>query len=96
MITCVGYLCSVSVFGICKDISEKPDDYILPAGSVSILRLNPLTDFRATLFHHIMAPVTNIPAGASPTIAQVNFVAMSQSPGPRQGIPMPFMRPKCR
>ena len=36
------------------------------------------------------------PAGANPTTAQVNFVAISHSPGPRQGIPIPLIRPKCR
>ena len=52
--------------------------------------------FRTTRFHHIITPVTNMNAGASPKTAQVNFVIWSQSPGPRHGIPMPLMRPKCK
>jgi len=55
-----------------------------------------LNFFRTTRFHHITVPVTNMAAGASPTRAQVNFVAWSQSPGPWQGIPIPLMRPKCK
>ena len=44
----------------------------------------------------MIAPVTNIAAGAAPNIAQVAFVVWSQSPGPLQGIPMPRIRPKCK
>jgi hypothetical protein len=50
-----------------------------------------LSFFRTTRFHHIIAPVTNMPAGASPKTAQINFVVESQSPGPLQGIPIPCL-----
>src|ERR1700676_3801540 len=51
---------------------------------------------RSTRFHHMIAPVTNIAAGASPNTAQIAFVVWSQNPGPLQGIPMPLTRPKCK
>jgi len=51
---------------------------------------------RITRFHHMIAPVTNIAAGASPNNAQIAFVVWSHKPGPLQGMPMPLMRPKCK
>jgi len=33
---------------------------------------------RVTLFHHIIAPVTNMAAGVSPSTAQINFIVMSE------------------
>ena len=55
-----------------------------------------LSFLRTTRFHHIIAPVTNIAAGTSPMMAQVNFVVASQRPGPLQGSPIPLMRPTCK